>query len=255
MKQRADIREGSLALGSFVKTDSAQITEILGTTDLDFVVVDAEHAPFDRLSLDRHMMAGRATGMPVWVRVPDKLPATFQSALDLGAAGLVVPRVDNAEQARQVVAQAKFRHGGSRGFSISPRFAGYGTLSMTAAIDAADRTLVMCQIETAEGLAQVAAIAATPGVDGLLIGRADLALSLGVEDIRAPIVSDACDRIIEAALQAGIAPAMFVPNPQDAQAFRRRGVRCFVISSDQSLLRGAVQQMAHPSQWEAPAEH
>lgn len=254
MKERANIRAGALALGTFVKTDSAQVTEILGTTDLDFVVVDAEHAPFDRLALDRHMMAGRAARIPVWVRVPDKHPATFQSALDLGAAGLVVPRVDNAEQASQVVAQAKFRGGGSRGFSISPRFAGYGTMSMAAAIDAADLALVMCQIETAEGLEHVAAIASTPGVDGLLIGRADLALSLGVEDIRAPIVSDACERIIDAAIQAGVTPAMFVPSPTDAQAFLRRGVRCFVISSDQSLLRNTVQQMTGKSRWENMAD-
>ena len=114
MKPRANIRQRQLSLGIFVKTDSPQITEVLGTTDLDFVVVDAEHAPFDRLTLDRHMMAGRATGIPVIVRIPDTSAATIQSVLDLGAAGLLVPRVDNAEQAREVVARARYRNG-SRG--------------------------------------------------------------------------------------------------------------------------------------------
>ena len=243
MKPRANIRQRQLSLGTFVKTDSPQITEVLGTTDLDFVVVDAEHAPFDRLTLDRHMMAGRAAGIPVIVRIPDTSPSTIQSVLDLGAAGLLVPRVDNAEQAREVVARARYRNG-SRGFSISPRSAGYGTHRMADAIEAGDQTLVICQIESADGVTEALDIAHTPGVDGLFIGRADLALSMGLDDIRAPAVSRACGRIIEAAKAAGVSAAMFVPNEAEALAFREIGVDCFVVSSDQSLLRQAAQQFA-----------
>ncbi|MDO9359190.1 MAG: aldolase/citrate lyase family protein [Polaromonas sp.] len=244
MKQRGNIRERQLTLGTFVKTDSPQITEILGTTDLDFVVVDAEHAPFDRLVLDRHMMAGRAGGIPVLVRVPDTGPATIQSALDLGAAGILVPRVDTAQQAAEIVSRAKFRKGGTRGFSISPRFAGYGTVKMSQAIDAADQTLVICQIESAQGVAQARQIAMTTGVDGLFIGRADLSLSLGIEDIRSAVVSQACEHIIEAATAAGITAAMFVPNADEAAAFMKLGVNCFVVSSDQSLMRSGAQQFS-----------
>ncbi|RZJ26148.1 MAG: aldolase [Haliea sp.] len=244
MTHRGHIRDAQLTLGTFVKTDSPQVTEILGTTDLDFVVIDAEHAPFDRLLLDRHMMAGRAAGIPVLVRVPDTGAATVQSALDLGAAGILVPRIDNAQQAADVVSRAKFRNGGSRGFSISPRFAGYGTLKMSQAIDAADATLVICQIESASGVEDAARIASTPGVDGLFIGRADLALSMGMEDIRSPVVAEACGRIIDAAIAAGITAAMFVPNAEEAAAFMKLGVRCFVVSSDQSLMRSGAQQLS-----------
>jgi 2-keto-3-deoxy-L-rhamnonate aldolase RhmA len=244
MKQRGNIRESQLTLGTFVKTDSPQVTEILGTTDLDFVVVDAEHAPFDRILLDRHMMAGRASGIPVLVRVPDGSGAAIQSALDLGAAGIVVPRVDSAQEAADVVSRAKFRQGGSRGFSISPRFAAYGSSKMAQAIDAADNTLVICQIESATAVKNVVQIAATRGVDGLFIGRADLALSMGIEDIRSPVVSEACGYIINAAVAAGITAAMFVPNAEEAMAFRKLGVSCFVVASDQSLLRSGAQQFS-----------
>ena len=246
MKTRGNIRRRELTLGTFVKTDSPQITEILGTTDLDFLVVDAEHAPFDRLTLDRHMMAGRASGIPVLVRIPDTSAATIQSTLDLGAAGLVVPHVDNAAQAREVVSRARFRQG-SRGFSISPRCAGYGTARMADALDAGEQTLILCQIESSDGVTEAFDIAATPGVDGLFIGRADLALSMGLDDIRAPAVSEACGRIIEAAKAAGVSAAMFVPNGAEALAFRELGVDCFVVSSDQSLLRQAAQQFAAAS--------
>lgn len=239
MNDRRPLRSGALTIGTFIKFDSPQVIEVLGTTALDFVVIDAEHAPFDRLTLDRLMMASRAAHLPALVRVAEASPAAIQSALDLGAAGVLVPRVDDAAQARAAVAAARYR-GGTRGFSISPRACGYGTLTMTQAIDAGDQTLVLCQVESARGVEHAGEIAATPGVDGLFIGRADLALSMGIENIRDPAVSQACDRIIDAALQAGIAAAMFVPNASDVAALCRRGVRCFVVGSDQTLLRQAA---------------
>jgi 2-keto-3-deoxy-L-rhamnonate aldolase RhmA len=239
MTLRRPIRTAAFTLGTFVKFDSPQVLEILGITALDFVVVDAEHAPFDRLTLDRHMMASRAAGLPALVRVPEAAPAEIQSALDLGAAGVLVPRVDDAEQARAAVAAAKYR-GGGRGFSISPRAAGYGTLTMAQALDCGDTGLVLCQVESARGVEHAAAIAATPGVDGLFIGRADLALSMGIEDIRSPEVSRACEHIAQAALKAGVVASMFVPQARDVAAFRQQGIRCFVVGSDQSLLRQAA---------------
>jgi 2-keto-3-deoxy-L-rhamnonate aldolase RhmA len=107
-------------LGTFVKTNSVHVVEILAQSPLDFVVVDAEHAPFDRAAVDLLVLAGRAAGIPVMVRVPDMAPATILSVLDVGAAGLLVPHVDTAAQARELVALTRCR-GGSRGFSSSTR--------------------------------------------------------------------------------------------------------------------------------------
>lgn len=231
--------------GTFIKTASPQVVEILGLTTLDFGVVDAEHAPFDRQTMDLMMLAGRAAGLPLLVRIPDHEPATILSVLDLGAAGLLVPHVDSAAQAKDVVARARYR-GGERGFSSSPRFAGYGTLGMKAALDAGDRTAILCQIESREGLEQAAAVAAVPGVDALFVGRADLALALGFEDIRAPAVTEATLAIIGAARGAGKIAAMFVPNTAERDQFAKEGATCFVIGSDQSLLRHAAQGVATP---------
>jgi len=234
-----------LKTGTFIKTASPQVVEILGLTTLDFAVIDAEHAPFDRHMLDLMLLAGRAAGLPLLVRVPDSAPSTILSVLDLGAAGLLVPHVDTAAEAKDVVARARYR-GGVRGFSSSPRFAGYGSLGMKAALDAGDRTAILCQIESREGLAQVAAIAAVPGVDALFVGRADLALALGFEDIRVPAVTEASLAVIRAARAAGKIAAMFVPNTAERDQFAAEGASCFVIGSDQSLLRQAVQAVATP---------
>jgi 2-keto-3-deoxy-L-rhamnonate aldolase RhmA len=112
-------------IGTFVKTGAPQIIEILGGAGLHFAVIDAEHAPFDRATLDVMVIAARSVNLPLFVRIPDMNTATIQSALDLGASGLLVPHVDSADEARTLVARTRFIDG-ERGFSSSPRFAGYG---------------------------------------------------------------------------------------------------------------------------------
>ena len=226
--------------GTFIKTAHPQVVEVLGTTGLTFGVVDAEHAPFDRNTLDLLMLAGRAANLPLLVRIPDKAGPTILQVLDLGAAGLVVPHVNNADEARAIVARARYR-GGERGFSGSPRFAGYGSMGMKAALTAGDKTVIMCQIESADGLANARAIAGVAGVDALFIGRADLALAMGHEDIRVDAVTQATRAIIAAARDAGKIAAMFVPNTAERDQFAAEGATCFVVGSDQSLMRqGAI---------------
>lgn len=233
-------------IGTFIKTSSPHVVEILGLTNLDFGVIDAEHAPFDRIGIDIMMLAGRAARLPLLVRIPDHSAATILSTLDLGAAGILAPHVDSVEQATQVVARARYQ-GGERGFSSSPRAAGYGTLSYQAAQQAGDRTLVMCQIESVAGLNAVEDIARVPGVDGLFIGRADLSLSMGEANSRSPAVLEATRRIIDAALAAGRTAAMFVGNQAEKDEFAALGVSWFVLGSDQSLLRQAAQAIANPT--------
>lgn len=243
---RSAILGPGLRIGTFIKTASPQVVEILGLTNLDYAVVDAEHAPYDRNLLDLMLLAGRAAGIPLLVRIPDIASATILQVLDIGAAGLVVPHVDSAQQAKDIVSRARYRYG-VRGFSGSPRFAGYGTVPMKAALDAGDSACILAQIESREGLEDAEAIAAVPGIDALFIGRADLALAMGFEDIRAPEVTLATTRIIKAATGAGKVAAMFVPNEKERDQFAAEGASCFVIGSDQSLLRSAAQAVARPA--------
>lgn len=231
-------------IGTFIKTTSPHIVEILGTTNLDFAVVDAEHAPFDRAAIDLMMLAARASRLPLLVRIPDHSAATILSTLDLGAAGILAPHVDSAEQAAQIVARARYE-GGERGFSSSPRAGGYGTLSYKAAQQAGDQTQIICQVETVAGLEAVDQIAQVPGVDALFIGRADLSLSMGESDSRSPAVLEATRRIIDAALAAGRTAAMFVANRAEVEEFAAMGASWFVVGSDQSLLRQGAQQIAN----------
>jgi len=219
------------------------VIEILGHSPLNFVVVDAEHAPFDRASIDLLVLAGRAVNMPVLVRVPDIAAATLLSVLDVGAAGLLVPHVDSAAQAREVVALTRCRRG-QRGFSSSTRAAGYGTLPMGEAVAAVDGCFIMAQIESSAAVEAAHAIASVDGINGLFIGRADLALSIGEMDVRSPTVLAGTQRALGAARALGKIGGMAVGTAAERDGFEAMGANWFVVGSDQSLLRQGAQWAA-----------
>ncbi|WP_259276329.1 aldolase/citrate lyase family protein, partial [Raoultella terrigena] len=133
-----------------------------------------------------------ACALPVLVRVPYPRAAAVQQALDLGAAGVMVPHVDDARIAAEVVRAARYGQGGARGFSNSSRAGGYGARGMAEHLRASDaHTTVIVQIESAQAVAEASAIAAVPGVDCLFVGPADLAVSLGAQGLDDPRVADA----------------------------------------------------------------
>lgn len=231
-----------LRVGTFIKTPAPHIVELLGLAKLDFAVIDAEHGPFDRTAIDVMMLASRASGLPLIVRIPDHQPSTIMWALDLGAAGIVVPHVDDVEQARSVVHAAKYLVG-SRGYSNGPRAAGYGTRSTTDVIRTGNDTKVICQIESATAVEQVEAIAEVAGVDGLLIGRADLALSCGLTDFGDHRIAEATARSLRAARGAGKGAAIVTGSAAELPVFRQMGATIAIVGSDQSLLRTSVATM------------
>lgn len=233
-------------VGTFIKTGSPHVVEVLGTSTLDFGVLDAEHAPLDRALLDVMLLAGRAAGLPLLVRIQERSAAGILSVLDMGAAGLLVPHVDSVADAQEVLAHAKFR-GGTRGYSGSPRFAGYGGMGMKQALTVGDQALVVCQIESPQAVENAAAIAALDGVDGLFIGRADLALAMGIEDSRDAAVSEATERSIRAALSGGKLAGVFTASVAERDHYAALGVNWFVFGSDQSFMRQGANAVAHPA--------
>jgi 2-keto-3-deoxy-L-rhamnonate aldolase RhmA len=234
---RARVRSGAPLVGTFVKTASHQTLEVLGTTGLDFTVIDAEHAPFGRNQLDVALLAARAARMPTLVRLQDTAPDRVLDALDMGATGVLVPHARSAAGVRDIVAMARYRDG-VRGFSNSPRAGGYGTVGMAAHLETSDgEGVVICQVEDREAVEDIEAIAAEPGVDCLFLGKADLAVSYRVFDIHHPAVTQAVERTCRVCRAAGKAVGVFVASADDIARHRDLGASLFVVGSDQSLLR------------------
>lgn len=229
-----------LIVGTFIKTPSAIVAEVLSLTALDCVCLDAEHAPFDRGSLDACILAARAGGMEVLVRTPSAAPEHLLSALDSGATGVLVPHVRSLAEAEAVVKAAHYGHGG-RGYAGSSRAAGYTTLTMAQhKLASAQRTVVIAQIEDPEAVDAVESIAAIPGLDALFIGRADLTVAYGAESQDDPRVVAAVERVCASGMASGKPIGMFLARIDDAAYWRGRGASLFLLGSDHGfLLHGA----------------
>jgi 2-keto-3-deoxy-L-rhamnonate aldolase RhmA len=251
---RGRLLAGEQLIGTFVKTPTTHATEIIGALGFDFVVVDEEHAPFDRLTTDAVLLAARAAGTAALVRVRDL--SGILSVLDGGAAGVLVPHVASATRAREAAAACRYQ-GGRRGYSGSPRHAGYGAGGMWKTIEAADAsTIVIAQIEDPEALDEINAIATVDGIDALFIGRGDLAVALGAKSSDAPEVRSAVERIGTAARAAGKPVCVFVAGQAEASWLREQGASAFVVASDQSFIRkAAAQALADIRALAAPTEN
>src|SRR3954471_10034159 len=235
-RQRVIAREP--LIGTFLKTPTSHGAEIVGGTGFDFVVIDQEHAPFDRTSSDIALLAARAAGVPALVRVPG--PDAILSVLDCGASGVLIPHVSSAEFARKAAALCRYR-GGKRGFATSTRAGHYTVVPMWRHIADSDaNTVVVAQIEDPEALDEIDAIAAVEGVDSLFIGRGDLTAAFGDESKDPPAVRRAVERIAEAARKANKPVSVYVGNSTEAAWLSTLGATVFVLSSDQGFLRQAA---------------
>jgi 2-keto-3-deoxy-L-rhamnonate aldolase RhmA len=237
---RQRMLEGALLAGTFQKTPSYEMVEVMALSGLDFVCLDAEHASFDRGRLDACLALARALDFPALVRVAAFTPQDVLQALDSGAVGIVAPHVDSVAKAEDLARASRFGHLG-RGYAGSTRWAGFTTQKMPDLLEKSRaETVVIAQIEEPEGVEAAGAIAQVDGIDGLFIGPADLSVGYGTTDMNSPQLQDALTRVGQAAKAAGAAYMSFVPNAEKAQDWRRYGMTMFFVGSEQSwVLNGA----------------
>ena len=228
-------------VGTFVKTPSPMLCEVLGKSQLDLVCLDAEHSPFDRLVLAQCLYALRSEGMSSLVRVPSAAPEHTLNALDCGATGVVIPHVTTPQMAERVAVAAHYGAGG-RGYAGSPRAAAYTNKPMAEHLaDSRAETVVVAQIEDIEAVDAIDEIAAVEGIDCLFIGRIDLTVAMGAPSPADSQVVAAVERICRAGADAGRPVGMFVGNLDEVPHWQKTGANLFLLSSDHSfLLQGAA---------------
>ena len=240
---RKRLTDGDLLIGTFLKTPSPIVAEVLSLSDLDVFCVDTEHAPFGRLETDLCIGAFRTADRPSLVRISNDSPTEIRNALDSGATGILVPHVTSAEQAAAIVKAAHFGEGG-RGFAGSSRAADYTTKPMADHIaDSRERTTVVVQIEDIAALEHVAQIAAVDGVDALFVGRFDLAVAMQKNPADAEVIATVRD-ICTAGQSVGTAVGMFTSNLDEIPEWRQAGASLFLLSSDQSMILSGANALA-----------
>ncbi|MBY4592589.1 HpcH/HpaI aldolase family protein [Rhizobium redzepovicii] len=237
-KQRTRARERTV--GTWIKTPSRIVTEVLSGSGLDVLCLDSEHAPFDRMDLDGAILSARAQDMPVLVRIQAPTAPEILNALDLGATGVVIPHIYDAARTRELVSSCVYAPGG-RGYAGSSRAAGYTRVKMADHITASnDLTTIVAQIEDAEALSSLDDLMTIDEIDCFFIGRADLAVALGAPSAVASQVIEASEKICEAAARHGKAVGMFVPDLAEIPRWNELGVSLYLLESDQVfLLNGA----------------
>ena len=237
---RARVASNAPLSGTFMKTPSVDVLEVLILSGLDFVCLDAEHAPFDKAALNNCLAVARAADYPIVVRVPSGSAENIGMALDLGACGIVVPHVTDAETARAIANAARFGRGG-RGYAGSTRWAGFATRPMGDILDqSASETVVIAQVEDVEAVAAADAIAATDGIDALFLGPADLSVAYGHRSVDNAELMAATQSVGAAAAAHGKAYMTFVPDAARAAELRPYGFGAFFIASEHAwMLQGA----------------
>ncbi len=241
---RERLSSGQPLIGTWVKTPSTIVCEVLSATRLDVLALDAEHAPFGRLELDGCLAVTRLAGMPSLVRIPSTNAADILNALDCGATGVIAPHVTSAEEARALVKACHFGPGG-RGYAGSTRAAELGRKKMPAHLEASrQQTTVVAQIEDVPAVDAIDEIAAVDGVDCLFVGRIDLTVALGAESPASPAVIEAVERVCAAGRAAGRRVGMFVSDLEEVDRWMAAGATLFLLSSDHSFLSEGADRLA-----------
>ncbi|MEN9888070.1 MAG: 4-hydroxy-2-oxovalerate aldolase [Pseudomonadota bacterium] len=234
------LRERRPQIGLWMGLANAYTAEICALAGFDWLVIDGEHAPNDLRSIQAQLQTLAAyPGRHPVARVPVGETALIKQYLDLGAPNILVPMVDTPEQAAQLVRAMRYPQddgqGGMRGMAgaRASRWGHYPDYFKRAN----EEVCLIVQVETREGLEHLDAIAATPGVDGVFIGPADLSASLGhVGNAAHPEVQAAIEDAIARILRAGKAPGILTADEKLARHYLSLGAVFVAVGLDTQIL-------------------
>ncbi|MBP2329760.1 4-hydroxy-2-oxoheptanedioate aldolase [Kibdelosporangium banguiense] len=235
------IRARERAVGYWCVLDAPVATERIARLGYDYVCLDGQHGLIGYSGLLAGLTAIDAGGKSVGlVRVEANNPTPIGRALDAGAAGVIVPLIDNTEDAAAAVAAARYAPEGIRSYGPMRSMLRIGPTPA----DANASTVVLLMIETAQGLANVEEICATPGVDGVYVGPSDLRLAIGgahaADQAVAAEFEAALTRIREAAAATGIAAGIHTPDGTTAAKRLAEGFTFATVSCDVVHLEAAA---------------
>jgi len=218
-----------LPLGVFwMNTGSATVLELAANAKPDAIVIDAQHGLWDRQTMEYAVGAANPHA-PVLVRTAENRPIAIGQALDAGAEGVIVPLIETGEEAAAAVSAARFPpHGTRSAGGVRPLSRDFATYYAQANAG----TVVGVMIETARAVQNATAIANTPGIDFVLIGTGDLALSLATFPTQDPRHELACRAVFDACKASGVPCAIFTGNIDDAIKRRHEGYGLVVVAND-----------------------
>jgi 2-dehydro-3-deoxyglucarate aldolase len=238
---RTSLRERKRLIGCWMSLASPIVTELVGVVGFDWMLLDAEHAPNDVLTLIPQLMALKDSRSAPVVRPPANDSVVIKRLLDSGFANFLVPFVDNADDAARAVAATRYPPQGVRGVSVGHRGNRYATVPDYFDM-ANDNVCVIVQIESRQAVESIDAILAVDGVDAVFVGPSDLAAAYGhLGNAAHPDVQQAIAHVFERAQAAGKPSGILAPVQADAERYLAMGCRVIAVCADLGLLRNAAQ--------------
>lgn len=228
---------GHAVFGLLNSVPSPWLVEMMGYAGYDFVILDMEHLAVNPETVEHLVRAAECAGLAPLIRVSACVPDAITRALDSGALGVVVPRVNSPEQARQAVRASRYHPLGERGIT-GGRTTGFGTLDLPSYMERANREiLVVLMIEDREGVERIDEILAVPGIDWILEGAMDMSQSYGVPgQVQHPDVQAALAHLADACRRHGVEFCAIPRLPEQAAKWQGRGVKAMLLGEDRGLL-------------------
>lgn len=244
---------GERLIGCWAGFANAYATEITATAGFDWLVIDGEHAPNDIPSMMAQLQVLQGRNSHGVVRLPVGHDWLIKQALDIGAQTLLIPMVDSAEQAAQIGRATRYPPAGVRGAGAALARASMFSQQADYTQTANDQICLLVQVESRAGLADLDAIAQTPGVDGVFIGPADLAADMGYPGRSdAPAVQDAIRDALARIRELGKAPGILATDDASAQRYADWGAQFLAVGIDVVLLAQAARALA--ARWRDPSQ-
>ena len=233
---------GDLLYGTIITLPATEIVEIFSQAGLDWLFVDLEHSAMSIRDAQALLQtAGART--PCLVRVPANDEIWIKKALDIGAAGIIVPQVNRAEDAERAVQLCRYPPGGARSVGIA-RAQGYGTGFQEYVASANDEITVIIQIEHIDAVENISEILKVPGLDGLFIGPYDLSASMGKTGLTTdPAVQKAISQVKKCAGRADVPIGIFGATPEAVEPYIQAGYTLIAVGIDTMLLGKAAREI------------
>lgn len=242
-KTKEKLKSDEIVIGHFVlEFDTPGIGQIIANAGCDFVIFDMEHTSLTQDSIRWSILSAKAAGITPMVRVPYSEYFFMARALDAGAEGIMIPRVETREQTLKIVDSVKYPPVGNRGAAFGIAHDDYkGEDIGASARRANEETLVIVQTETAKAVENVDEILSVKGVDIAWIGQCDLSISLGIPgQYEHPDFLRAFDKVLNACEKYGVALGFLPLDVPNAIEMINKGVKCIGYTADVFLFLKAL---------------
>ena len=239
---RQRLRDGEVVFGQMVlELFTSGIGPMLAAAGMEFVIYDMEHGRCDIGLLAEMIASCRGSRIVPMARVPDVHFAPLSRVLDMGARGVMVPRVETRAQAEDIVAQLKYAPAGRRGVALGIAHDLYRAGTPEFFEQANDDTIVILLLETVKAFENLDEIISVPGVDIAWMGHYDLTVSMGIPaQFEHPRFLEAMDALVAACRRHGVAPGFLPATPESAAHWIRQGFRALSLGSDIGIFLNGV---------------